>query len=253
LKQLLLARREGQNQKPYGMNLLCCNSATSEAPPGRFGDNLVVTIFSACGHPQAGDGFTSQLHTLKLDLENMTLDSVAVTDFPHDVNMPMFQASVGQGSAVYSVAGSRGIVSFKSRGGGLLTPFDTNGFPTMMLREAAAVKGEPQPEGKENTGKPQDGAGACHISLDRTGRWLFVANYSGGNVAVLPVLGVDGRLGKPEEYATAPGKHEGESASSDWGSGYEARQEQAHPHGIFADPGNKFVHVADLGADSHGR
>ncbi len=32
------------------------------------------------------------------------------------------------------------------------------------------------------------GSGPCHLALDRTGRYLAVANYSGGNYALLPVV-----------------------------------------------------------------
>jgi 6-phosphogluconolactonase len=38
------------------------------------------------------------------------------------------------------------------------------------------------------------GAGPCHLALDKTGRWLAVANYSAGNYALLPV-NPDGTLG----------------------------------------------------------
>jgi len=41
--------------------------------------------------------------------------------------------------------------------------------------------------------QPSRGAGPCHLALDRTGRYLAVANYSGGNFALFPV-GADGRL-----------------------------------------------------------
>ena len=41
--------------------------------------------------------------------------------------------------------------------------------------------------------QPSQGAAPCHLVLDRTGRYLAVANYSGGNYALFPV-GADGRL-----------------------------------------------------------
>ena len=37
------------------------------------------------------------------------------------------------------------------------------------------------------------GTGPCHLVLDKTGRWLLVANYAGGSVAVFPVE-ADGHL-----------------------------------------------------------
>ena len=38
------------------------------------------------------------------------------------------------------------------------------------------------------------GAAPAHLSLDKSGRYLMVANYNGGNVAVFPI-GNDGQLG----------------------------------------------------------
>jgi 6-phosphogluconolactonase len=54
------------------------------------------------------------------------------------------------------------------------------------------------------------GASPCHLALDRTGRFLAVANYSGGNYSLFPV-GADGRLeaavgvvaGKPADASAA--------------------------------------------------
>ena len=39
------------------------------------------------------------------------------------------------------------------------------------------------------------GGGSLLLTVDKTGKYLLVANYSGGNVAVFPVL-EDGRLGE---------------------------------------------------------
>ena len=39
-----------------------------------------------------------------------------------------------------------------------------------------------------------EGSGPAHMSLDRSGKFAFVANYAGGTIAVLPIL-EGGRLG----------------------------------------------------------
>src|SRR6185503_1062639 len=49
------------------------------------------------------------------------------------------------------------------------------------------------------------GAGPTYISLHPSGRFLFVANYFGGSVAVLPVL-PDGRLGEPADVRKDAGE-----------------------------------------------
>ncbi len=81
------------------------------------------------------------------------------------------------------------------------------------------------------------GSGPCHLVLDKEGRNLLVANYSGGNVAVLAV-GPDGRLGE----ATAVVQHTGKSVNPD-------RQEGPHPHCVTLDRANRFAFVCDLGLD----
>src|SRR6266567_5042358 len=42
---------------------------------------------------------------------------------------------------------------------------------------------------------PALGEDPCYLSFDRTGKFLFVANYTSGNVAVFPILH-DGKLGE---------------------------------------------------------
>jgi 6-phosphogluconolactonase len=81
------------------------------------------------------------------------------------------------------------------------------------------------------------GTGPCYVSLDRAGRHLFIANYGGGSVAVLPV-GNDGRLGPASSFV----QHEGAGADP-------KRQKVPHAHSIDLDPGGRFVLAVDLGLD----
>jgi 6-phosphogluconolactonase len=81
------------------------------------------------------------------------------------------------------------------------------------------------------------GAGPCHLVTDLLGEHVLVANYSGGNVAVLPIR-KDGRLGE----ATAIQQHKGSSVNK-------ARQEAAHAHSINLDKLNRFAFACDLGID----
>ena len=46
----------------------------------------------------------------------------------------------------------------------------------------------------EVNSKPAGGAGSTHLSLDPQGKWVFVANYTGGNMSVLPIA-ANGALG----------------------------------------------------------
>jgi 6-phosphogluconolactonase len=85
--------------------------------------------------------------------------------------------------------------------------------------------------------QPSQGAGPCYVSVDRSGRAALVANYDGGSVAMLPIQS-DGALAA----ATSVIKHTGSGPNKE-------RQSEPHAHCIIADPSNRFVLAADLGAD----
>jgi 6-phosphogluconolactonase len=85
--------------------------------------------------------------------------------------------------------------------------------------------------------QPSLGGAPCYLDVDRSGRFVLVANYSGGNVAVLPIRS-DGRLGEATDL------------KQDYGSSINAeRQEAPHAHSIVLDPGNRFAYACDLGTD----
>ena len=81
------------------------------------------------------------------------------------------------------------------------------------------------------------GLSACHVSIDRTGRQLLVANYGGGSVSVLPIND-DGTLVERSCHV----QHEGSIVNSQ-------RQEGPHAHSINLDHENRFAFVCDLGTD----
>lgn len=77
----------------------------------------------------------------------------------------------------------------------------------------------------------------CHLSLDPTGRWMAAANYSTGNITVLPVL-ADGGLGEP----TATAQHHGSGPIT-------SRQAGPHAHASQFSPDGRWLAVTDLGID----
>jgi 6-phosphogluconolactonase len=81
------------------------------------------------------------------------------------------------------------------------------------------------------------GSGPCHVSLDKTGKYVLAANYGGGSVASFPVH-EDGSLGEAAGFA----QHSGSSADKE-------RQERPHAHWIGTSPDNRFALAADLGLD----
>jgi 6-phosphogluconolactonase len=85
---------------------------------------------------------------------------------------------------------------------------------------------------------PAVGEDPCYLSFDKTGKFLFVANYESGNVVVFPIL-PDGKLGEH----TADLKDTGTLGPN------KVRQEAPHAHWIEPDRTNRRVYVADLGLD----
>ncbi len=81
------------------------------------------------------------------------------------------------------------------------------------------------------------GADPCYITVDRTGKYVLVANYTGGSVAVFPIL-ADGRLGEASAFV----QHTGKGTNPE-------RQEGPHAHSIDLSPDNRFAMVDDLGLD----
>jgi 6-phosphogluconolactonase len=85
---------------------------------------------------------------------------------------------------------------------------------------------------------PSLGEDPCYLSFDKTGKFLFVANYTSGNVAVFPIL-ADGQLGEH----TGLVKNEGTLGPD------KERQEGPHAHWIEPSENNTSVYVTDLGLD----
>ncbi len=91
------------------------------------------------------------------------------------------------------------------------------------------------------------GAGPTYVSLHPTGRFVLVANYFGGSVAVLPIM-PDGQLGEPTDVKLDVGKvGPTRAANAPPGSFAFSGHDGTHAHMIQADPSGRFVLHADLG------
>jgi 6-phosphogluconolactonase len=81
------------------------------------------------------------------------------------------------------------------------------------------------------------GGSPCYITAADSGRFVLVANYVGGNVAVLPVS-KDGSLGE----AVHVEKFKGSGPNRE-------RQESPHAHCVLLDGANAHAYACDLGTD----
>jgi 6-phosphogluconolactonase len=85
--------------------------------------------------------------------------------------------------------------------------------------------------------QPSGGTGPCHLSVDKTGKCLLVANYGSGSVAAFKI-GPTGQLSEPVTTV----QHQGSSTNPQ-------RQSSPHAHQIVPDPKNRLALVCDLGLD----
>jgi len=81
------------------------------------------------------------------------------------------------------------------------------------------------------------GADPCYVHVDAGGRFVLIANYTGGNVTVFPVQR-DGSLGEATDMKQARGA-----------SVNRERQAGPHAHCVVLDPPNRFAYSCDLGTD----
>ena len=126
---------------------------------------------------------------------------------------------------------------------------DPNGRFLYAVNEVGTFRGEPtgavsafaidRASGKLNLLEQVSslGKGPTHLSLDKSGEYLMVANYGGGSVAVFPI-GDDGRPGRHSAFV----QHVGSSVNPE-------RQASPHAHFIQTTNDNRFALAADLGLD----
>jgi 6-phosphogluconolactonase len=85
--------------------------------------------------------------------------------------------------------------------------------------------------------QPSGGKHPCYISIDKTGKYVFVGNYSSGTVGLL-TINKDGSINKLQQVIT----HEGRSVNVQ-------RQKAPHVHATVLSADNKYLFAPDLGID----
>ncbi len=77
----------------------------------------------------------------------------------------------------------------------------------------------------------------CYVSIDNSGKWLAVANYSGGNTSLFQIES-DGNVGKRVQLLQDVGK-----------GAIAKRQDKPHVHSATFSPDGKYLFTPDLGTD----
>jgi 6-phosphogluconolactonase len=156
------------------------------------------------------------IYAYRFDPEKGQLTSIGVAAETAD---PSFVVVHPNGKYLYAV---NEISTFNGGAGGAVSAFSINA-KTGALKFLNQV--------------PTRGAGPCHISLDKDGAFVLVANYDGGSIASFPVHD-DGTLGTASGFV----QHSGAGPNKE-------RQEGPHAHWIGTSPDNRFALAVDLGLD----
>lgn len=147
-----------------------------------------------------------------------TTGSLSKPELAAEAANPNFVAIHPNGKFLYAVANIK--VNGKSQGGVIGYSLDPKTGALTKLNE-----------------QPSGGAGPCHVSVDRAGKNVLIACYSGGSINAFPI-GEDGKL----KEATGFVQHKGKGAEP-------KRQDSPHAHSINLSKDNRFAIVADLGLD----
>jgi len=163
------------------------------------------------------------------------------------------EGSQSEGIYVYRMDPSSGELIFESVMKGVINPSFLEIHPQKnflyAVNEVRSFNGQPgggvsafsinSNSGELNLLNTQSSPGEdpCYISIEQTGRFALVANYSSGSVAMFPIQ-ADGGLGPASDVI----QHAGSSIHPE-------RQTGPHAHCILPDPTNRFAIAIDLGLD----
>jgi 6-phosphogluconolactonase len=96
---------------------------------------------------------------------------------------------------------------------------------------------------------PSGGTAPVHVSVHPSGKFVFVANYGGGNVAVFPVT-ADGTLGPASDVRPSVGpRHHARAIDDPPGQFAVSDHDSPHLHMVASDPTGQFVIANDAGLD----
>jgi 6-phosphogluconolactonase len=173
-------------------------------------DKIHVFIGTYTGGPSRG------IYSYELNLQDGSLRQVGLAA---EISSPSFLAIHPNKRFLYAV---NEVENFGGQKAGAVTGFKIDGSGTKLEKINDATSGGPGP---------------CHLSVDKSGKFVLVANYSGGSVEVLPINN-KGELALPTSFV----QHTGSSVNKQ-------RQGEPHAHSINLDAKNRFAVAADLGLD----
>lgn len=187
-----------------------------------------VGTYSSPQGPEGSKGNGQGIYLFQMDPASGALAQRAV--FPNDSN-PAWLAFNSSRTRLYS---ANETATFQGKDSGSVSAYVID-RSTGRLRMLNAVSSQ--------------GAGPAHLSVHPSDRYIFVANYAGGTIAVLPVR-PNGELGSATDVKHDRGSvgpvHAGSAPS---GSFAISGHDRPHAHMIQSDPAGRFVFASDLALD----
>ncbi|GBQ86872.1 MULTISPECIES: lactonase family protein [Asaia] len=195
--------------KPVSKTICFVGGYTKHAPPGGAGNGEGIAVF---------------------EMDRQTGVLTPVTTFT-DIASPSFITLSHDKRFLYALSE---IDDFNKDGDGSVTAFAVD-RKTGSLKKLNAVS--------------SGGAVPAHLSVHHSGRYVLVANYMGGSVAVLPIR-PDGSLGPATDVVHNTGPRQPERAADNPQGNFAVSDHSgSHPHMIQSDPSGKFVIADDAGLD----
>jgi 6-phosphogluconolactonase (cycloisomerase 2 family) len=168
------------------------------------------------------------IYLFRLDSESGALTQVQVFD---DIRNPSWLAVNPAQTRLYAISE---IDNYQGTRSGAVVSYAIDGASSTITRLGALSSAGTTPS---------------HVSVHPSGKFVFVANYGGGNVAVFPV-GPDGALGGPTDVRPSVGqRHHARAVDDPPGQFAVSDHDSPHPHMVAADPGGQFVIANDAGLD----
>jgi len=191
-----------------GLSLACSSDSQPEPTPGR-----PTELFFYVGTYTSGG--SEGIYLCKLDMATGAIERMGVTQ---GVVEPSYLALDSKGQYLYAV---NELTDFGGQPSGAVSAFSIH----PQSRELTFINQQ-----------PSQGGAPCFLEVDARGAFLLVANYVGGNVAVLPIQ-AGGGLGAAVEL------------KQHVGSGPHPNQDVPHAHQARLDAANRHALVSDLGTD----
>ncbi|MGA9027634.1 MAG: lactonase family protein [Steroidobacteraceae bacterium] len=168
------------------------------------------------------------IYLFESDLSSGALTQLQVLD---DIRNPSWLALNPAQTRLYAVSE---IDNFDGQHNGAVASYSIDAV-TLQLRRLGVVSSR--------------GGTPAHLSVHPSGKFVFVANYGGGSVAVLPVA-ESGALGEATDVRPSVGpRHRARAADDPPGQFAVSDHFSPHVHMVAPDPTGQFVVANDAGLD----